>query len=78
MATGEATGAAGAVVVVPPVVSGGLPTQPLRTTAPAAETAAVVKNFRLEKFDIESSYLLAKASMCAELWVKESLAKLSL
>jgi hypothetical protein len=50
----------------------------LRTTAPAAETAAVVKNFRLEKFDIESSYLLARANMCAELWVKESLAKLSL
>jgi hypothetical protein len=46
--------------VVPPVVSGGLPTQPLRTTAPAAETAAVVKNFRLEKFDIESPTCLLK------------------
>ena len=60
MATGEATGEAGAVVVVPPVLSGGLPTQPFRTTAPAAETAAVVKNFRLEKFDIESPTCLLK------------------
>jgi hypothetical protein len=38
---------AGALAVVP-VESGGLPTQPLSTTEPAAETAAAVKNFRLE------------------------------